>query len=279
MKMRPARGFALLLSLLGLIALVSVVGGIVGPWLQPAAAALSDGGRLMAELGVGGLVGWLVWREHRLLRWGSRRATALRAGSLGGGARADPSVNPEPKPVVSSGVVTKREIKTYIRAVGARLRAIRQAVTLTQGALAGQSGLPPSHLSLIENGRTEAFLSAWQQLAQALRFPLGELLYTGRARPTPHASAPQQPTLWELGRNLKFLREKNRVTVSTVSQRGGYRTRNTFYRARTSLLNEGHDMRVSTLYRVARAIGVTIAELCSPPAATQHRDVTEIQGY
>ncbi|NTU80051.1 MAG: cupin domain-containing protein [Chloroflexales bacterium] len=56
--------------------------------------------------------------------------------------------------------------------VGTRLRALREAHSLSIRALAEASGLAINTLSLIEHGKTSPSVSTLQQLAQALQVPI-----------------------------------------------------------------------------------------------------------
>ncbi len=57
--------------------------------------------------------------------------------------------------------------------VGRRLRALRNEQNLSMRALAELSGLNVNTLSLIENGKTSPSVSTLQQLAAALKVPIG----------------------------------------------------------------------------------------------------------
>ena len=60
--------------------------------------------------------------------------------------------------------------------IGAAVRALRQAGSLTASELSRRSSISPAMLSKIENGSTSPSLSTLQALAKALDVPLTELL-------------------------------------------------------------------------------------------------------
>lgn len=59
--------------------------------------------------------------------------------------------------------------------VGRRIREERKARRLTQGQLASAAAIDTSHLSRIENNRTQIGLNALQRIADALSLPIAEL--------------------------------------------------------------------------------------------------------
>jgi transcriptional regulator with XRE-family HTH domain len=59
--------------------------------------------------------------------------------------------------------------------VGRRIREERKARRLTQAQLASAAGIDTSHLSRIENDRTQIGLNALQRIADALGVPVAEL--------------------------------------------------------------------------------------------------------
>ncbi|WP_328992010.1 XRE family transcriptional regulator [Kribbella sp. NBC_01245] len=65
---------------------------------------------------------------------------------------------------------------TVLAAVGPRLRALRQARGTTLTELANETGLTPSTLSRLENGKRRPTLEQLLPLARAYRVPLDELV-------------------------------------------------------------------------------------------------------
>lgn len=59
--------------------------------------------------------------------------------------------------------------------VGRRIREERKARRLTQGQLASAAAIDTSHLSRIENNRTQIGLNTLERIADALGLPVAEL--------------------------------------------------------------------------------------------------------
>jgi len=76
---------------------------------------------------------------------------------------------------VSETVAGQREDRLLLEAVGAQLRALRQAVSMTASELAQAAGLSIAMLSKIENGQTSPSLATLQSLATALNVPMTAL--------------------------------------------------------------------------------------------------------
>lgn len=67
--------------------------------------------------------------------------------------------------------------------IGDRIRAIREAKTLSQGDIEERSGLLRSYLSRVENGHTVPSVETLEKLARALQVPLYQLFYEGEQPP------------------------------------------------------------------------------------------------
>jgi len=67
--------------------------------------------------------------------------------------------------------------------LGDRLRAIREAKTLSQGDIEKRCRLLRSYLSRIENGHTIPSVETLEKLARALEVPLYQLFYEGEEPP------------------------------------------------------------------------------------------------
>ncbi len=64
--------------------------------------------------------------------------------------------------------------------IGENIRNIRKGKKISQEALAEASDMHPSHISDIENGKVNASINAYFQIAEALNVPLSELVrFTG----------------------------------------------------------------------------------------------------
>lgn len=61
-------------------------------------------------------------------------------------------------------------------AIGPKIRALREAASLTQEDLAHEADISTSTLSRIERGAYQPRLDTLNKLAQALKVPVGELL-------------------------------------------------------------------------------------------------------
>jgi len=66
--------------------------------------------------------------------------------------------------------------KEFLNAVGGKIRDIRKAKKLTQEKLAELSNLHPTYISDIENGKVNASIFSYYQIAQALSNPLSEIV-------------------------------------------------------------------------------------------------------
>ncbi len=69
--------------------------------------------------------------------------------------------------------------------VGRRIKEERKARRLTQGQLAAAAGIDTSHLSRIENARTQIALNALQRISDALGLPVADLFKGIAPRRTP----------------------------------------------------------------------------------------------
>ena len=63
-----------------------------------------------------------------------------------------------------------------LKMIGENIRSIRKGKKLSQEELAEASDMHPSHISDIENGKVNASISAYFQIAKALDVPLSELV-------------------------------------------------------------------------------------------------------
>jgi DNA-binding XRE family transcriptional regulator len=81
----------------------------------------------------------------------------------------------------------RRELASNERVrLGQRLKLIREASALTQGALAERCGVSRTTITNIENQGFDATMSTWILLARALRLPLSHLVkspHTGKVVP------------------------------------------------------------------------------------------------
>lgn len=67
--------------------------------------------------------------------------------------------------------------------IGHRLRALREAKSLSQGDIEKRTGLLRSYLLRVENGHTVPAVETLEKLARALEVPLYQLFYEGKEPP------------------------------------------------------------------------------------------------
>lgn len=70
----------------------------------------------------------------------------------------------------------QRGSATFTKRVGARVRALREEVGITQESLAWESGLAKGYLSQVESGQRLPSLPALQALAKTLKVQLADLV-------------------------------------------------------------------------------------------------------
>jgi transcriptional regulator with XRE-family HTH domain len=69
----------------------------------------------------------------------------------------------------------EQEIRSMIRALGAKARRLRQERGLTRRELGKNSGLSPNYIGGVELGQRDPSLSTVEALAMGLGIPVGEL--------------------------------------------------------------------------------------------------------
>lgn len=74
--------------------------------------------------------------------------------------------------------------------IGRRLAAARLQRHLSQGTVARRSGLAPSYISRIENGKVHPTFRTVQRIADAIQVPLGELTGPVRGKGKKHGPCP-----------------------------------------------------------------------------------------
>jgi len=97
--------------------------------------------------------------------------------------------------------------------LGAKIRAVRKGKKLSQEKLAELSNLHPTYISDIENGKVNASIYSYYQIAQALTIPLSELV----VMPLPKADRQidfKLTELFSLARGLN--RKKKGVFISAA---------------------------------------------------------------
>jgi transcriptional regulator with XRE-family HTH domain len=104
--------------------------------------------------------------------------------------------------------MTEVAVATVHRALGERLRAIRQLRRKTLKDVASAAGVSESFLSQLERGRTSATIATLQRLAAALGIEVSDLFAADAGRPRVLRRAEREFVAWgELGRKA-FLTPK-----------------------------------------------------------------------
>jgi transcriptional regulator with XRE-family HTH domain len=106
--------------------------------------------------------------------------------------------------------------------VGERIRAIREAQSLTQGDIEHRTGLLRCYTSRIENGHTVPSLETLEKFARALEVPLYQLFYDGNEPPKLPRLSRSRPDadLWgNAGRDSKMLRQFCRALARMTERR------------------------------------------------------------
>ena len=67
--------------------------------------------------------------------------------------------------------------------IGDRLRALREAKSLSQGEIEKRTGLLRCYISRVENGHTVPAIATLEKLARAMEVPLYRLFYDGENLP------------------------------------------------------------------------------------------------
>jgi transcriptional regulator with XRE-family HTH domain len=75
------------------------------------------------------------------------------------------------------------DTKTFLKIVGDKIRAIRKSKKLSQERLAELSGLHPTYVSDIENGKTNASIYSYYSIANALNIPFSDLINLPSGKP------------------------------------------------------------------------------------------------
>jgi transcriptional regulator with XRE-family HTH domain len=68
------------------------------------------------------------------------------------------------------------DAKRFLKIIGEKIRAIRKSRRISQEELAELSGLHPTYISDIENGKVNASVYSYFEISKGLGIPLSELL-------------------------------------------------------------------------------------------------------
>ncbi|BCV23812.1 helix-turn-helix domain-containing protein [Gelria sp. Kuro-4] len=133
---------------------------------------------------------------------------------------------------------------------GRKLKAAREARGLSLSALAAAARVSSSYLSEVEHGRKSPSLPVLRRLAAALNLAPADLI-AAEARDT--ALAP--------GERVRLLREEKGLTLSALAEKAGITT------SYLSEIERGQaGPALTTLERLAQALGTTLAQLWGPLA-------------
>src|SRR3989442_5444141 len=96
--------------------------------------------------------------------------------------------------------------------IGDRIRALREAKSLSQGDIEKRSGLLRSYLSRVEHGHTVPSVETLEKLAHAIGVPLYQLFYEGDEPP----EVPDLPKRLSVGERQWGDRKSTRLNSSHV---------------------------------------------------------------
>jgi transcriptional regulator with XRE-family HTH domain len=68
------------------------------------------------------------------------------------------------------------ESRKFLKLIGSKIRAVRKTKKISQEKLAELSGVHPTYISDVENGKVNASIYNYYTLANALEIPLSELV-------------------------------------------------------------------------------------------------------
>lgn len=97
--------------------------------------------------------------------------------------------------------------------IGQRLRELRKAKNLSQGALEDLTGLLRCYTSRVENGHTVPTIDTIEKYARALQVPVYKFFYEGQEPP----EKPQLPSM-ESDKDLWGARGKERRELATFAR-------------------------------------------------------------
>src|SRR6266508_1485157 len=145
---------------------------------------------------------------------------------------------------------------------GARFRALRQRLGVSQSELARRSGAARTYVVAVERGLHEPSLDLLRRFAAALGCPLPEVLWQLAGEPFADPAAP-------LSARVRLRRERLRLSAAQVAARAGTT------RATVSQIETGHNANpgITLLARLARALHCCPSELAPPSSPTHWKAV------
>lgn len=73
-------------------------------------------------------------------------------------------------------MLNSMEQKAFLKMIGNKIRAIRKSKRISQERLAELSGLHPTYVSDLENGKTNASIMSYLAITNALDIPITDIL-------------------------------------------------------------------------------------------------------
>lgn len=103
--------------------------------------------------------------------------------------------------------------------IGDRLRALCEAMSLSQGEIEKRTGLLRCYISRVENGHTVPAIPTLEQLARAMEVPLYRLFYDGEKLPEtgdlPKYKVEDDTAWGQSGKESRVLNQFRRVLPQT----------------------------------------------------------------
>jgi putative transcriptional regulator len=137
--------------------------------------------------------------------------------------------------------------------IGGQLRALRERRGMSQAELARRTGVARTYLIAVELGRHEPSLELLGRIAQALDYPLAEVVWYLAGEPFADPAAP-------LAARVRLRRERLGLRAAELAARAGTT------RATNSQIESGVNAnpRIGLLARLARALECCPSELAPP---------------
>lgn len=81
-----------------------------------------------------------------------------------------------------SSILLVMNTKTFLKTIGSKIRAVRKSRKMSQERLAELSGLHPTYVSDIENGKVNSSIYSFYAIANALNIPCSDILSVPTAK-------------------------------------------------------------------------------------------------
>jgi len=106
--------------------------------------------------------------------------------------------------------------------IGDRLRELREAKKLSQGAIEKRTGLVRPYISRVENNHTVPAIETLEKMARALEIPMYQLFYDGDEPPKlpnlPKYKSSDENVWGSSGKDARFLSKLRRLLGKTNEQ-------------------------------------------------------------